>query len=141
MSSKKRIMKNKKGFTLVEIMVSIAALGIICAVLLRLFVLAGNTNDMATDMQNAQLYASTTIESIVCAETIADGIESLGLSFADDAKQYSYQKDGLTAIIKITDVGKDYPGTLYEITVTVPGESKPLSLITTKKYEQVSTND
>lgn len=141
MSSKKRVMKNNKGFTLVEIMVSIAALGIICAVLLRLFVLAGSTSDMATDMQNAELYASTAVESIVCAETVADGIESLGLSFASDAKQYSYQKDGLTAIIEIADVDGDYPGTLYEITVTVSGENEPLACISTKKYEQVSAND
>ena len=48
-------MKNQKGFTLVEVIVSIAALGIICAVLLKLFVLAGDTNKQAGNMQKAQI--------------------------------------------------------------------------------------
>ncbi len=43
--------------------------------------------------------------------------------------------------LPINDAGGDYPGTLYDITVTVPGESKPRASITTKKYEQVSADD
>lgn len=137
----KLVQKNKKGFTLVEIMISIAALGIVCAVLLRLFVLAGDTNDTASDMQNAQLYASSTVETIVCADTIEQGMQALGLQYSQQESEYTYSDEGMTAIIEIRDAGGEYPGTLYDIRVTVPGEDKPLSDISTKKYEQVSAHD
>ena len=137
----KRSAKNKKGFTLVEIMISIAALGIVCAVLLRLFVLAGDTNEMATSTQSAQLFVSSTVETLVCADTLLEGMSALGLEFSPQTSEYTHKDGELSAIINIADAGGDYPGTLYDIAVTVPGESKPLASITTKKYEQVSADD
>ena len=137
----KRALKNKKGFTLVEIMISIAALGIVCAVLLRLFVLAGDTNDTASDTQNAQLYASSCVETIVSADTVEDGMQALGLQFSPLTSEYTHQDGDNNAVIAIADTGGDYPGTLWQITVTVPGEEKSLAQIVTKKYEQVSADD
>jgi prepilin-type N-terminal cleavage/methylation domain-containing protein len=137
----KQALKNKKGFTLVEIMISIAALGIVCAVLLRLFVLAGSTNDTASDAQNAQLYASSTIETIMSADTVDEGMQALGLQFSPQLNEYTHQDGDNNAVIAIADTGGDYPGTLWQITVTVPGEDKPLSQIVTKKYELVSADD
>jgi prepilin-type N-terminal cleavage/methylation domain-containing protein len=67
-------MKNNKGFTLVEVIISIGALGIICAVLLRLFVLAGDTNDMTADRQMAELYAASAAETLLCANTLDEGL-------------------------------------------------------------------
>ena len=137
----KQALKNRKGFTLVEIMISIAALGIICAVLLRLFVLAGVTNDTASDTQNAQLYASSTVETIVSADTLQEGMQALGLQFSPFTSEYTHQDGDFAAVIAVADAGGDYPGTLWQITVTVPGEDEPLSQIVTKKYEQVSADD
>ncbi len=137
----KQALKNRKGFTLVEIMISIAALGIVCAVLLRLFVLAGSTNDTASDAQNAQLYASSTIETIMSADTVDEGMQALGLQFSPQLNEYTHKDGDFAAVIGVTDTGGDYPSTLWQITVTVPGEHEPLSQITTKKYEQVSADD
>ncbi len=103
----KQALKNKKGFTLVEIMISIAALGIVCAVLLRLFVLAGDTNDTASDTQNAQLYASSTVETIVSADTVGEGMQALGLQFSPQLNEYTHQDGDNNAVIAIADTGGD----------------------------------
>ncbi|HOA95401.1 MAG TPA: hypothetical protein PKJ79_16740, partial [Quisquiliibacterium sp.] len=47
-----------------EVLFSIAALGIICGVLLKLFLLAGNTNDRAADIQDAQVAVASTAETL-----------------------------------------------------------------------------
>ena len=70
---------NKKGFTLIEVLFSIAALGIICAVLLKLFLLAGNTNQRAGDIQDAQVAVASTAEVLAGADSLEDGLHSLGL--------------------------------------------------------------
>lgn len=130
-------MKNNKGFTLVEVIISIAALGIICAVLLRLFVVAGNTNDKAKDMQNAHLSVTSTIETLVCADSIHVGLKTLGIQTTSVLYgEYEYNVNGEDLIIEIGQTQNDYPGTLYNITVTAPGNDKPLAKISTKKYEK-----
>jgi prepilin-type N-terminal cleavage/methylation domain-containing protein len=128
--------KNKKGFTLVEVIISIAALGIICAVLLRLFVLSKDTNNAAGAAQEAELFASTTVESLVCADTLHEGFEALGIDFDESITQYRYTDGEYTAVIDIKDEAADYPGTLYDISVTVTEDGNQLSGISTKKYEQ-----
>ncbi len=133
--------KNKKGFTLVEVIISIAALGLICAVLLRLFVLSKDTNRAAGEAQEAELLASTTIESIVCAKTIEDGFEAIGLVFDEAQTQYSYTDGGYTADIEIYGEDADYPGTLYDISISVTQDGKELSGISTKKYEQEADDE
>lgn len=130
-------MKNNKGFTLVEVIISIAALGIICAVLLRLFVVAGNTNDKAKEVQRAQLSVASTIETLVCADSLQDGLALLGLETSStDFGKYKYSTNGEELIIEIRDIQDSYPGTLYNITVTASGGEKPLAKISTKKYEK-----
>lgn len=130
-------MKNNKGFTLVEVIISIAALGIICAVLLRLFVVAGNTNDKANEIQSAQLSVVSTIETLVCADSLQDGLESLGLETPSTTiGKYKYSTIGEEIIIEIRDMQDSYLGTLYNITVTALGDDKPLAKISTKKYEK-----
>ena len=128
--------KDKRGFTLVEVIISIAALGIICAVLLRLFVLSKDTNNAAGAAQEAELFASTTVESLVCADTLLDGFEALGIDFDKNVTQYSYTNGDYTAVIDVVGEEADFPGTLYDVSVTVSANGKQLSGINTKKYEQ-----
>lgn len=130
--------KQNKGFTLVEVIISIAALGVICAVLLRLFVLSSDTNTAAGNAQKAELLASSTIESITCADTVEEGMLSLGLIFKEDLEQYSVEEQGMTALIKVKLPEQDFPGTLYDIEVSVQGADIQLSSIATKKYVQRS---
>jgi len=139
---KQQLQKEKKrkrnaGFTLVEVIISIAALGLICAVLLRLFVVAGDTNDKAANMQEAELLASSTIETLLGAEKLTDGLDALGFrTISDPAAIYEMELDsgGVLGIV-IEDAGGDYPGKLYDISVTVMYEDKTQSEIATKKYE------
>lgn len=126
-------MKNNKGFTLIEVIISIAALGIICAVLLKLFVLAGTTNEQASSTQDAELCVTSTVETLVCANTIQDGFDVLGLSFSGDGQYVSIQND-LPVTIDIKQSSAQYPGMLYDICVRVENEDELLSEIQTKKY-------
>lgn len=128
-----RLKRKKKGFTLVEVIISIAALGIICAVLLRLFVLSSNTNDAAKNAQQAELFATSVIESISCADTIEDGFHSLNLKFEHEKAEYIIAEHELTAVIEVSNTG-NYPGMLYDISVVVQNAEKQLADISTKKY-------
>ena len=133
--------KNKKGFTLVEVIISIAALGLICAVLLRLFVLSKDTNRAAGEAQEAELFATTTIESIVCADTLKNGFDAIGIEFDASITQYIYTDGEYTADIEVYGEDADYPGSLYDISVTVTQDDKELSGISTKKYEQEAADE
>lgn len=60
--------KNEKGFTLVEIIISIAFFCIICAVALRLFVLSETLNEKMQNRETASLMAINLIEVAKAAE-------------------------------------------------------------------------
>lgn len=128
-------MKNQKGFTLVEVIVSIAALGIICAVLLKLFVLAGDTNKQAGNMQEAQIAVTSVAEVFVSAQTIDDAFDYLGIKAAEKTTgTYKLEKGGITVDIDIADMDGDYPGTLYSFDIRARSTGKELAAISTAKY-------
>ncbi len=62
-----KAMKSQKGFTLVEIIISIAFLCIVCAVVLRIFVLSGNLNGEMQDRETASLMAINAMEAAKAA--------------------------------------------------------------------------
>jgi prepilin-type N-terminal cleavage/methylation domain-containing protein len=128
-------MKNKKGFTLVEVIISIAALGIICAVLLRLFVIAGNTNTKAVDMQSAEIAVTSAVETLVGAETLQDGLLSLGMDSPDNIMSdvFSFSSQGYDITVEAVKQG-DYPGALYNIEVKASSGGKVLADTETAKY-------
>lgn len=72
--------ENQEGFTLVEVIISIAVLGLICAVVLRLFVLANEVSEQSRIEDIASIYASNAIE--VCKQSIK----------LDEIKQHSFFK-------------------------------------------------
>lgn len=128
-------MKNKKGFTLVEVIISIAALGIICAVLLRLFVVAGNTNNKAGDMQGAGLCAASVVETLAGADSMESGITALGLKIPDDLSsgEIKFSRGGYDVRLIFSEQG-DYPGALYDISVKASSKGSSLASIDTAKY-------
>lgn len=128
-------MKNKKGFTLVEVIISIAALGIICAVLLRLFVIAGTTNTKAGEMQTAEIVVTSAVETLAGADTLRDGLLKLGITPSDDITSdvFSFSSQGYDVTVGVDKRG-DYPGTLYDIEVKASSGGKVLADTETAKY-------
>jgi prepilin-type N-terminal cleavage/methylation domain-containing protein len=133
----------KKGFTLIEVIFSIAALGIICAVLLKLFVLAGATNQRAGDIQNAQVAVASTVETLAGADSLQDGLVSLGLTPPDRGAsgQYRLMRDAYVLVVTIGEEPGDYPGTLYSLSVKADQDGKELASIETAKYDGGSADD
>ncbi len=133
----------KQGFTLIEVIISIAALGIICAVLLKLFVLAGDTNRRADDVQEAQVAVSTVAETLVGADSAEDGLTRLGLSArtGSAAGRYKLSQGEMHVVLDISEPPYDYPGELYDITVTASENNKELAVINTAVYYGGAAHD
>ena len=131
-------MRNNKGFTLVEVIISIAALGVICAVMLQLFVLAGNTNRKAGDMQDAELGVSSVVETLAGADTLSQGLDTLGIgcSTPPSDAEFSLPGESYNIVIEIHEEDGEYPGTLYSIHVTASDDDNELAAISTAKYEK-----
>lgn len=128
---------NKKGFTLIEVLFSIAALGIICAVLLKLFMLAGSTNERAGDIQDAQVAVASTAEILAGADSLEDGLDSLGLipPGSGPAGQYRLIRNGFTVVVTISEEQGDYPGKLYSLSIDAEQDGKKLVGIETARYD------
>lgn len=134
-------MKNDKGFTLIEVIISIAALGIICAVLLRLFVVAGDTNRQAGSAQSAQVCVTTAAEALLCADTLFDGLIVLGAKEASEEGRYAYEQSGYEIVIEIEEKQGGYPGTLYGIVIEALDNGKVVAKISTAKYDKEQAYD
>ncbi len=128
--------RNQKGFTLIEVIISIAALGIICAVLLKLFVLAGDTNRRAGDIQEAQVAVASAAETLTGADSLEDGLTMLGLPVSDDSLdgRYTLAHGSFNVVLDISEAPEDYPGELFELSVKAIGGSRELAAIKTAKY-------
>ena len=126
-------MKNSKGFTLIEVIISIAALGIICAVMLKLFVLAGNTNKRAGEIQNAQMAVTSVVETLSGADSINDGLKELGLTASDGnaVGQYTLIHDDYSVVLEISEEAGNYPGRLYDFNVRAVSDDKELAVVKT----------
>ena len=136
-------MRNKKGFTLAEVIISIAALGIICAVLLRLFVMAGSTNRQAGNVQAAQVHMISSIETVLSAGTLGDGLRALDMTVMGDDKNGvgTAERDGLIIRLQYDEKQGGYPGTLYDISVKVLNDDEVLAALETKKYDKERSDD
>jgi len=72
----KRRIKDKKGFTLVEMIISVAFLAVISLVLTELFISAQNCLDKAHDLDQSVHIAKKTIETFKAGEKPEDFINS-----------------------------------------------------------------
>lgn len=127
---------NQKGFTLIEVIISIAALGIICAVLLKLFVLAGDTNRHAGNIQEAQVAVASAAETLIGAGSIEDGLKTLGLPVSDDTAKgrYTLAHHSFKIVLDISKAPGDFPGELFDLSITAVEDDKELAAIRTAKY-------
>jgi prepilin-type N-terminal cleavage/methylation domain-containing protein len=133
-------MKGSRGFTLVEVIISIGALSVICAVLLRLFVLAGSANEMAADKQAAGMAVSSAAETLLCADTLQDGIAAMGAEPLT-GEQYTLEIEGYEIHLRATPRGGDYPGALYDICVQAMRDGSVIAEISTAKYYPEENGD
>lgn len=76
----KHCVKSKKGFTLVEMIISVAFLAVISLVLAELFISAQNCLDKAHDLDQSVHIAKKTIETFKAGEKPEDFIESESMS-------------------------------------------------------------
>lgn len=72
----KHSIKSKKGFTLVEMIISVAFLAVISLVLAELFISAQNCLDKAHDLDQSVHIAKKTIETFMAGENPEDFINS-----------------------------------------------------------------
>lgn len=128
---------NNKGFTLVEVIMAVAALGIICAVLLRLFVVAGDTNKRAGGMQTAQLHAASVAEVFAGSNSVAEALDSLGLSVQGGVEgRYALHRDGIKIEIDIEEEDGGYPAKLYALDIRAMKDGRELAAVSTAKYDK-----
>lgn len=129
-------MKNKKGFTLIEVIISIGLLGIVCAVMLRMFTLALNTNRKASRIQEAEVYASSAAEVLMASDTLYDALDQLGINRPDSITdwQCEYEQNGYNIRIDISKDDVRYPGTLYGFKVSALYNGETMSELSTMKY-------
>lgn len=57
-------LKNEKGFTLIEVILSIALLSIVSGIVLQLFIASKNLNVESSDLDLAGIYAANAIEEM-----------------------------------------------------------------------------
>jgi prepilin-type N-terminal cleavage/methylation domain-containing protein len=131
--------RNNKGFTLVEVIISIGVLGLICAVLLRLFVLADTTNTHANQSQDAQMAVVSAVETLISADTIDDGLNTLGVGDSH-SPPITCPQHGFDIVIDFKTRG-NYPGTLYDISVTAIDGATELAAVTTSTYYKEQARD
>ena len=72
----------KKGFTLIEVIVSIAIVSFLSIYLIQIFITAKNLNAMAYDLDNAVIVSKSVMESLSAGETIGDNSNDIFLKSA-----------------------------------------------------------
>lgn len=65
-------MKNNKGFTLVEVIISIAVLSILCVIFLQLFVKASDISDKAHELDESVTLTNSTMEIVKSVGNISE---------------------------------------------------------------------
>lgn len=73
----KYLLNNKKGFTLVEVIISIAVLALICAIGLKLFVLSDEVTKRSKITDLANIYATNAIEVCKLVEQPLEVLDAL----------------------------------------------------------------
>ena len=115
-----------KGFTLVELIMSVAALSLVCALVLKLFLLCFELNQKAEIKQQAVLYAANIMENIKVIDTPKEL----------EASSFHTGGDVLVSRVRVKldeDLSSPY-GKDYSINVEMMSEDKPVFELTGGKY-------
>lgn len=117
------IIKSRQGFTLVEVIISIAVLSLICAIVLRLFVLSNDVSKQARISDLATVYAMNAVELCKSTQSPADVFGDVffeGSEFEISDKLQASQY--FTADwVRIPEISADALTTnaIYQLTVTL----------------------
>ncbi len=129
-----KVIKDKKGFTLIEIIFSIAFLSIVSVIVLKLFVVSYEIENKTDLMDMASIYAINEIENIKNLEIVNEDIE---VNKYYDVKWSETLEENAEFVVKLA-LRKDdtYSRGLYDIEVLVLSSqsSEPLLEIKTKHY-------
>jgi prepilin-type N-terminal cleavage/methylation domain-containing protein len=117
---------HSKGFTLVELIISVAALSLVCALVLKLFLLCFELNQRSEIKQQAVLSAANIMETIKVIDTAKELEDSV----------FDITDDGLVSRVRV-ELDKDQSspyGKYYSINVKVISEDKTVFELTGGKY-------
>ena len=132
----KKILKNKKGFTLMEVIVVLIIIAVLAAALIPSFIGFVNQSRAATDIAAARVgmtAAQVEITYLVAAGVDADAIKDediLTPRFADAVRPDTTGADSFSNF-KVDEnghiTGLVYEGTLYDVTISPAGASYVLN--------------
>ena len=77
-----KLKENKNGFTLIEVIISIAIVSFLSIYLVQIFITAKNLNSMTYDLDNAVNISKSVIESLASGEALGDKSEDIFLKNA-----------------------------------------------------------
>lgn len=123
---------NNKGFTLIEIIISIAVLSIISAVFLELFIKSDFVQKQGKSIDDKTFLASNLLEKVLASDNLQSFIAETDPSlekednteiqldyFYDNALVPTKAKEGKYYVhMKLKDMGDGAGGTLYHVVVT-----------------------
>ena len=127
----KRILKNKRGFTIAETVIALAIISTISISAVALSVSSQNASRLALQKQQAQFYAADIISCYRAGGDFEENLTcALGVEVNDrdwSQEQQISLSDGMTATLKIED-GK--------LTVTIKKDVKNLTSLEFTKWGQ-----
>ena len=137
--------RNRNGFTLVEIIISVAALSFICALVLKLFLLSGDVGNRNIIKQHAVFEAANiidTIKSMDKAEDIYSHEYFSGALIEETGSGTKVIKEadlsGRTCNIEVMLVKDDSlsspDGEFMDLTVRITDEDKTIFILNGGKY-------
>gem|GEM_PF-2158440 len=116
------------GFSLVEIIITIAIFGLLSGVLMRFFVIAGTAENIAYDRQQTDAIGQTILETFKHSDNVTDFIDTINngdfnVEVSSETGQIETLVANLTKNWAYTSVGSDNAYYELVITLTSPSES------------------
>lgn len=118
---KRKHRNHTEGFSLIEVIVGIAVLGLVTVPVCASLVLSMRLNASSRALMNAQLQASTAVEMLM-----AEGIDDSQFT-SDSDEDGNYEKTVNGAVVEITAQAE---GSYYDVTVTGTDGTKTVTLQT-----------
>lgn len=142
-------MNKNEGFSLVEVIISLAAIAILSIIILQAFIVAADGNQKAQDQDMAFLEASSIIESIKASKSLEEALEYLD-TFSKATNSYEYQLNKQWEVVDIEsepsrknvffwveirpETKVSDAGTLLSVDITISNLSDTLCNLSGKKY-------
>ena len=127
-----KLYKNQDGFTLLEVVISVAVLSILSVFILQLFIASANANKRAQNIDIASSKAQAVIEEF---KTL-DETEAYAQTQWYDGRWQETEGEGVfrmeTTVGMIEAEGLDAAGTMFNITVRVVDTSASMNMFADK---------